>query len=252
MLVTGASRGIGFACVQAFLAEGAKVTMLSRDDTALREAALSLEKTEGRIAWHAADLRDPASALAALDAIEAASGPLDVLVNCAGAAGRRPPGELDAAAWSDAMQAKFFSYIHVMTPAVQRMAARGAGSVVNIVGAGGKVANPTHLAGGAANAALLLASAGMAAAYARQGVRINALNPGQVATERLRQRQEAEARLAMLEGRPAPAVPGATLPIGRPAEPREIADMVVFLASDRASYVTGATIAMDGAATPMI
>jgi NAD(P)-dependent dehydrogenase (short-subunit alcohol dehydrogenase family) len=251
VLVTGASRGIGFACVQAFLAEGARVTMLSRDDAALRAAALSLE-TEGRVAWHAADLRDPASALAALDAIEAASGPLDVLVNCAGAARRRPPGELDAAAWSDAMQAKFFSYIHVMAPAVQRMAARGAGSVVNIVGAGGKVANPTHLAGGAANAALLLASAGMAAAYARQGVRINALNPGQVATERLRQRQEAETRLALLEGRPAPAAPGAALPIGRPAEPREIADMVVFLASDRASYVTGATIAMDGAATPMI
>lgn len=248
MLVTGASRGIGFACVQAFLAEGARVTMLSRDDTALHAAALSLE-TEGRVAWHAADLRDPASALAA---IEAASGPLDVLINCAGAAKRRPPDELDAAAWSDAMQAKFFSYIHVMAPAVQRMAARGGGSVVNIVGAGGKVANPTHLAGGAANAALLLASAGMAAAYARQGVRINALNPGQVATERLRQRQEAEARLAALEGRPAPAAPGATLPIGRPAEPREIADMVVFLASDRASYVTGATIAMDGAATPMI
>lgn len=251
VLVTGASRGIGFACVQAFLAEGAKVTMLSRDDTALRAAAESLD-ADGRVFWRAADLRDPASALAALDAVEAASGVLDVLVNCAGAAKRKPPGELAAADWNDAMQAKFFSYIHIMAPAVQRMAARGAGSVVNVVGAGGKVANPTHLAGGAANAALLLASAGMAAAYARQGVRINALNPGQVATERLRQRHEAEARLAALEGRPAPTTPGAALPLGRPAEPREIADMVVFLASSRASYVTGATIAMDGATTPMI
>lgn len=260
VLVTGASRGIGFACVQAFLAEGAKVTMLSRDETALSAAAQSLD-AGGRVLWRAADLRDPASALAALDAAEAAEagagavagfGALDVLVNCAGAARRRPPDELDAAAWNDAMQAKFFSYIHIMSPAVQRMAARGAGCVVNVVGAGGKVANPTHLAGGAANAALLLASAGMAAAYARQGVRINALNPGQVATDRLRQRHEAEARLAALEGRPPPAAPGAALPLGRPAEPREIADMVVFLASPRASYVTGATIAMDGATTPMI
>jgi NAD(P)-dependent dehydrogenase (short-subunit alcohol dehydrogenase family) len=256
VLVTGASRGIGFACVQAFLAEGAKVTMLSRDENALSAAAQSLD-AGGRVLWRAADLRDPASALAALESAETAEawagfGPLDVLVNCAGAARRRPPDELDAAAWNDAMQAKFFSYIHIMSPAVQRMAARGAGCVVNVVGAGGKVANPTHLAGGAANAALLLASAGMAAAYARQGVRINALNPGQVATDRLRQRHEAEARLASLEGRPPPAAPGAALPLGRPAEPREIADMVVFLASPRASYVTGATIAMDGATTPMI
>lgn len=253
VLVTGASRGIGFACVQAFLAEGAKVTMLSRDENALSAAAQSLD-AGGRVLWRAADLRDPVSALAALESAEAGAGfgALDVLVNCAGAARRRPPDELDAAAWNDAMQAKFFSYIHIMSPAVQRMAARGAGCVVNVVGAGGKVANPTHLAGGAANAALLLASAGMAAAYARQGVRINALNPGQVATDRLRQRHEAEARLAALEGRPPPAAPGAALPLGRPAEPREIADMVVFLASPRASYVTGATIAMDGATTPMI
>jgi NAD(P)-dependent dehydrogenase (short-subunit alcohol dehydrogenase family) len=251
VLVTGASRGIGLACVQAFLAEGAKLTMLSRDEATLRAAAQSLGAGE-RVACHAADLRDPASAIAALDAIEAVGGPLDVLVNCAGAARRTPPDELDAAAWSDAMQAKFFSYIHIMVPAVQRMAARGAGSVVNIVGAGGKVANPTHLAGGAANAALLLATTGLAAAYARQGVRINAINPGQVATERLHQRLAAETRLAALEGRPAPAEPGAALPLGRPAEPHEIAGMAVFLASSRASYVTGASIAMDGASTPMI
>jgi NAD(P)-dependent dehydrogenase (short-subunit alcohol dehydrogenase family) len=251
VLVTGASRGIGLACAQAFLAEGARVTMLSRDQATLRAAAQSLD-TNGRVAWHAADLRDAASALAALDAIETASGALDVLVNCAGAAKRTPPGELDAAAWHDAMQAKFFSYVHIMAPAVQRMAERGGGSVVNIVGAGGKVANPTHLAGGAANAALLLATAGMAAAYAGRGVRVNAINPGQVATERLRQRLAAETRLAALEGLPAPAAPGAALPLGRPAEPREIADMAVFLASPRASYVTGAGIAMDGASTPMI
>jgi len=132
-----------------------------------------------------------------------------------------------------------------MDPLVKRMGQRGCGVIINIVGAGGKVANPMHLAGGAANAALMLVSAGLAAAYAGKGVRINAINPGQVLTERLRQRLDAETR-------PGPGQPGEKLPLGRPAEPEEIANVAVFLASPRASYVTGAIVAMDGASTPMV
>lgn len=254
VLVTGGSKGIGFACAQAFLAEGAVVSLVARDAATLEQAAGRLrgERPGARVAGFAANLQDPAAALAALDAAEAAHGPLDVLVNCAGAARRTPPAELQPQAWHDAMQAKFFAYIHMMDPAVKRMAARRSGAIVNVVGAGGKVANPTHLAGGAANAALMLASAGLASAYGRQGVRINVINPAQVLTDRLRQRAEAEARLAASEGRPAPAAPGANLALGRPAEPREIADVAVFLASPRASYVNGAIVAMDGATTPMV
>ncbi len=155
-------------------------------------------------------------------------------------------------AWHEAMQAKYFAYLHMMDPAVKRMGERRSGAIVNVIGAGGKVANPTHLAGGAANAALMLVSAGLASAYAGRGVRINAINPGQVLTDRLRQRLDAEARLAQSEGRPAPGLPGDKLPMGRPARPDEIADVAVFLASPRASYVNGAIVAVDGATTPMV
>lgn len=249
VLVTGASKGIGFACALGFLQEGARVSLISRSEDGLTLAAARLEETlpeaTKRISVFAADLQDAAAARSALDAAEAAHGAVDILVNCAGAAKRAAPVDLTPQAWYDAMQAKYFTYIHMMDPLVKRMGQRGCGVIINIVGAGGKVANPMHLAGGAANAALMLVSAGLAAAYAGKGVRINAINPGQVLTERLRQRLDAETR-------PGPGQPGEKLPLGRPAEPEEIANVAVFLASPRASYVTGAIVAMDGASTPMV
>ena len=125
-------------------------------------------------------------------------------------------------------------------------------SVVNIVGAGGKVASPIHLPGGAANAALMLVSAGLAAAYGPQGVRVNAVNPGLTLTDRLKEGMAADARLQNISPEEAAARARAKLPLGRMAEPEEIANAVVFLASPKASYITGAVLAMDGAVTPMV
>src|SRR5574343_1538573 len=178
ILITGGSKGIGLACAEAFLQEGARVTLVSRDAANLARAREQLAAHDARrIHTHAADLRDPNAALAALDAAEAALGAVDVLVNSAGAAKRTPAPELTPQAWQDAMQAKYFSYIHMIDPTIKRMAQRGRGSIVNVVGNGGKVASPIHLPGGSANAALMLASTGLAAAYAAQGVRVNAINP---------------------------------------------------------------------------
>jgi NAD(P)-dependent dehydrogenase (short-subunit alcohol dehydrogenase family) len=132
------------------------------------------------------------------------------------------------------------------------MGQRGAGVIVNVVGAGGKVASPTHLPGGAANAALMLVSAGLAAAYGPRGVRVNAVNPGITRTERMQQGLEADARLSRITPEEALARASARLPLGRVATPQEIADAVVFLCSPRAAYITGAILAMDGAVTPMV
>ncbi len=256
VLITGGSKGIGLACAQGFLREGARVSLVSRDAANLANAATELghefADVSSRLFTCPADLQDADAALAALDRIERDVGAVDILVNSAGAARRTPPDELTPQAWHDAMQAKFFSYVHMIDPVVKRMGARGAGAIVNVVGNGGKVASATHMAGGAANAALMLVSAGMASAYAAKGVRVNAVNPGLTLTERLKEGMKADARMQNIDEAEALRRAQARLPLGRIAEPSEIADAVLFLASARASYITGAILAMDGAVTPMI
>jgi NAD(P)-dependent dehydrogenase (short-subunit alcohol dehydrogenase family) len=253
VLVTGGSRGIGLACAREFLREGARLSLAGRSQAHL-DAALAQLRAEGHaaVAGYSADLADARAAVAMLDAAEAAGGPIDVLVNSAGAARRTPFDELQPQAWHDAMQAKFFTYIHVMDPLIKRMGERGAGAIVNIVGMGGKIATPTHLAGGAANAALMLASAGLATAYGPRGVRVNAVNPALTLTDRMAEGLAADARLRKLSQEEVLRQAQARLPLGRIATPEDIAHAVVFLCSPRAGYISGAILSMDGATVPMV
>jgi NAD(P)-dependent dehydrogenase (short-subunit alcohol dehydrogenase family) len=150
------------------------------------------------------------------------------------------------------MQAKYFTYMHIIDPVIRRMAARGRGSIVNVVGQGGRQPSPVHIGGGAANAALMLASVGYATAYAAQGVRVNVINPGLTRTGRVQEGLNASSRAT---GRPTDELLAeqlAEIPMGRMAEPEEIANVAVFLASPLASYVTGALIPMDGGKTGVI
>ena len=253
-LVTGASRGIGWACARLFLTEGARVTLVARDAGRLAEARERLLAVcpGAEVAVQAADLRDAAAADQMVSAAEAGLGPVDILVNSAGAARRTPPDELTPQAWHDAMDAKYFSYIHVIDPLIKRMAARGQGVIVNIVGMGGKVATPVHLPGGSANAALMLASAGLANAYASRGLRVNVVNPGITRTERMQEGLEVEARQTGSTPDAVLARTAERLPLRRVAEADEIAQAVLFLASPRASYVNGAVLAMDGGLNPIV
>jgi NAD(P)-dependent dehydrogenase (short-subunit alcohol dehydrogenase family) len=251
VLVTGGSRGIGLACARDFLAEGCRVSLVGRNAEHMERAVAEL-KSLGEVRGHCADLTDAAAALQAVDAAEAALGPVDILVNSAGAARRTPHDELQPQAWHDAMQAKFFTYVHVMDPLVKRMGARGSGAIVNVIGMGGKVATTTHLAGGAANAALMLASAGLAAAWGPKGVRVNAVNPSLTLTDRLQEGLEADARLRKTTPQEVLKAAEEKFPLRRLATPEDIASVVVFLASPRAGYISGAIVSMDGANVPMV
>jgi NAD(P)-dependent dehydrogenase (short-subunit alcohol dehydrogenase family) len=252
VLVTGGSRGIGLACAREFLREGCRVSLVGRDRDRMEQARASLGAGPEALGGFCADLRSAAEALRVVDAAEAERGPIDILVNSAGAARRTPYDELEPQAWHDAMESKFFTYIHVMDPVVRRMGARGTGAIVNVIGMGGKVAMPTHLPGGAANAALMLASAGLAAAWGPRGVRVNAVNPTLTLTDRLAEGLAADARLRNASPEEMLQQAQKKLPLGRLAQPEEIAAAVLFLASPRASYISGAILSMDGASTPMV
>lgn len=242
VLVTGGSKGIGLACAQGFLAEGARVAIASRSAANIASARAVL----GDVLGLEADLTDAAQAASLVAQVEKDLGPIDILVNSAGAARRTPPDDLTPTAWHAAMAAKYFTYIHVIDPVVKRMAARGTGVIVNVIGNGGKVAATTHLAGGAANAALMLATAGLATAYAPRGVRVVGVNPGLTETDRVSEGMIADAKLAGITVEDARARAVAKIPLGRMAGAGEVADVVVFLASSRAGYVTGVNISMDG------
>lgn len=246
VVITGGSRGIGFACAAAFLGEGARVALVSRSEEHLRHAAARLHSAgDFPPLTIAADLTRADEAARMASEVAAQLGPVDVLVNSAGAARRYLPDDLVAASWHAAMDAKYFTYIHAMDALLPSMVGRQ-GAVVNIIGMGGKVATPIHLPGGAANAALMLATVGLAGVYGPKGVRINAINPGATMTERVEEALKLEASQRGISTDEVLRLGQARVPLGRYADPDDVAQVTLFLASVRASYVTGAIIPMDG------
>lgn len=259
-VITGGSKGIGFAAANAFAAEGAFVVIIARDPAGLEQARTQLQASGHNVAAYAANLSDPVAAAEVIERIESEVGPIDILINSAGAARRHEPESLDPEKWHAAMNAKFFPYIHVQDAVLPRMRARaeqraaGAnnGAIINIIGNGGKHANRTHVAGGSANAALMLSTVGLAAHYARYGIRINGINPGPTFTQRVEQSLALDAERRGVSPDQALADNQASIPLGRYGKAEEIADIALFLASPRASYVVGAIIPADGGASMVI
>jgi NAD(P)-dependent dehydrogenase (short-subunit alcohol dehydrogenase family) len=132
------------------------------------------------------------------------------------------------------------------------MLQRKRGAIVNVVGMGGKSAQQVFLSGGAANAALMLVTVGWANALGRYGIRVNAINAGSTLTDRVQRGMQADAQAQGITEAEALERAQSRIPLGRFARPDEVASVALFLASDQASYVTGAIIPMDGGSTPVI
>lgn len=242
ILIAGGSRGIGRACVDAFLEEGARISVISRSKANLPSGVFHIT----------ADLANTKKAHHAVIQALSENGSIDVLVNCAGSAQKTPPEEVIPEDYRKAMDAKFYTYINILEPVIKEMAKARRGSIVNVVGLGGKVAIPTHLPGGSANAALLLTTAGYANVYIKYGVRINAVNPIATDTDLLQSSLEADAKMDNISIEEARIAANARTPLGRIVLPTEVADTVLFLASSRASYINGAMIYLDGGMYPFI
>ncbi|WP_223531273.1 SDR family NAD(P)-dependent oxidoreductase [Pseudomonas sp. GL-R-19] len=258
VIVTGGSKGIGLACTLAFAAEGAQVAIISRDRAHLEAARGEFARRGLQVITHAQDLASADGCASTMAILEEELGPLDILINCAGAAKKHALDALEPAHFHAALHAKFTPYLNMQNEALQCFRRqRGSGSredkaIVNIIGIGGRHVMANHLAGGLANAALLFLNAGLANAYASSAIRINAINPGLTLTERTEKTLAFEAGLGNSTVEAVLKAKEAALPIGRLANPEEIADVALFLASPRASYVTGAVIDMDGGLHPSL
>jgi NAD(P)-dependent dehydrogenase (short-subunit alcohol dehydrogenase family) len=252
VLITGGSKGIGLACARGFASEGARVAIASRGQDNLDRARQMLAGDGFEVAAAPADFSKPEDALSAVASAEKVLGPIDVLINCAGAANRYQIDAYNADAWQQGLQSKYFPQIHAMDAVRPGMIQRKRGAIVNIIGMGGKAAQQVFLSGGAANAALMLVTVGWANALGRHGIRVNGINPGSTLTDRVKRGIQADAQAQGITENEALERNQARLPLGRFARPEEVAAVALFLASDQASYVTGAIIPMDGGLTPVI
>jgi len=249
-LVTGASRGIGRAVARALSGEGARVMICSRDADMLTRAAGEIGAATGnRVDTIAADLSDLGSCARVVVESVARLGGLDILVNNAGAIKGGDFLTTPDEEWLRGWSLKLLGYIRLAREALPHMQRQGGGRIVNVVGAAARNPSPTYMMGGAANAALINFTKALADLGARYNVLVTAVSPGPVRTERWDTLARQQAAAAGKDLTTFVKEQAATMPLGRIALPEEVADLVCFLASERASFLTGIAITVDGGAT---
>lgn len=243
-LITGGSKGIGRAVAEVFLEEGAEVTLVARDPVQLEETRIALDACwPGRVAVRAADLSHAEDRVALAEAV----GVPDVLVNNAGAIRAGRLRDLEIADIKSDWALKVFGYIHLCQLFQPGMAARGSGTMVNVIGMGGRANRASYISGSAANAALIAFTQALGAEAQGEGLRVFGINPSPTLTDRMTDfmKRKAEAELGDA-ARWSEMVEPARFPYGRPADPGEVAALAVMLASPRVGYLNGTVIDMDG------
>jgi len=244
-VVTGGSKGIGRACVEALRAEGADVVAVSRDVSALDDLVAD---AAGHVIAAACDLTTIEGCDKAVRTALDTFGRIDILVNCAGSAGMGNVLDIDAAQIDSALTLKLHGYLRMAQRVAPIMKERGWGRIVNVAGSAGTSPTAHNLPTSLANITVHNVTRALSDELAPHGVQVNLVAPGLTVTDRA---LALFADAAAKQGRTPEdlvAEAGAGLPVGRAADPREVARVVTFLASDACSYVQASALYMDGGA----
>jgi 3-oxoacyl-[acyl-carrier protein] reductase len=243
-IVTGASRGIGYGVAELLAVEGCNVHLVSRSESALAAARGKIAaKSDVKLTCHALDL----SIAENTQRLARECADADILINNAGAIPQGSITDFDDTTWRASWDLKMFGYVNLTREIYRGMCERKSGVIVNVIGGAGERPTAGYIAGSIANSGLMTLSRALGAESPKYGVRVLGLNPTATATDRgvERWRNQAKEQLGDPE-RWRELTKG--FPFGRPASVEEVANVVVFLASARASYVSGTVVSVDGGA----
>jgi len=244
VLVTGASKGIGYATALAFAREGAIPILVSRNADALQDAAARIkQETATDVSVYVADLTHDA----AIEELHQQHQDINILVNNAGAIPAGSLLDLSMQQWRDAWELKVFGYIHLCKLFSASMFARKSGTILNIIGMGGRSVRANYICGAAGNAALIGFTQALGSESVDHNVRIFGINPSSTATERYNEfaRKRAASELGD-ESRWKELIDGANFPFGRLKSPEEVANLSVMLCSSEVQYLSGTVVDLDG------
>jgi NAD(P)-dependent dehydrogenase (short-subunit alcohol dehydrogenase family) len=244
VLITGGSKGIGLALAHAFAAEGANVVIASRDQAVLDKAAGEVARRHNaRVAAHPSDLSDAAQRRR----LHAAFPDVDILINNAGAIPGGSIADISLERWQEAWALKVFGYIHLCQLYIATMKARRSGTIINIIGMGGRAVRPDYICGAAGNGGLIAFTNALGAETPNYNVRVFGINPAATMTDRIVQlsRQRAKTRFGD-ENRWQEALGADKLPFGRIKTAEEVAALATMLSAPRVHYLSGTVIDMDG------
>jgi len=246
-IVTGGSRGVGHACAETLSKEGANVVLVSRDPDRLEEARAALEKkTGGSVKAVPTELGSDSSVREMVERVLAETGRVDILINAAATVTPADFLQLDEKAWVDIFEQKLNGYARCLRYVIPAMVERGWGRIVNISGLAARQPHVTTIPVGVNNAAVLNLTKALATQYAKAGVLINCVIPHIIDTDR---QDETMQKWAAITGQTEAEVRAervAKIPVGRMGRPEEVGAVVAFLASERSSFVAGATWHVDG------
>ena len=245
-IVTGGSRGIGLATAERLAGEGVSVAVCGRDAEALDAALEKLKRLDGRAMSFIADMADAGQRKVLVDKVLDKHGRIDILVNNAGTHVRASLDDMTEDQLQHHLDVKLFGYLGMIRAVLPAMRGQGGGAIVNVVGQAARHPHPDRIPSGITNAAVMAMSKSVADGVARDNIRVNTVCPQYIGTELVESIIGKEMVKRSVSREIAAAGFTRANPLGRLGTPQEIADAVAFLVSERAGFIAGSSVSVDG------